>query len=180
MAKSAQMTFVVSEKILRVQTTQQSPTRVETMAFPVDNIARVVVTPIRPDYSRAILEFLVGMAIVGLLLAGAGEVADELTSLAVVVAVILTVRLLVVLSTRPYYVLLVETTGPPFAKLASRDKAEVELIGQQIVSAINNPQATFQYRVEHLHIGDTVKLIGGSGNIGKVGKWAATSILVTE
>jgi hypothetical protein len=163
------MRLWVSERILHIETTLPSPTRVETMAYPVDNLARVVVTPNRPDYARATLEFLLGLSLLGAFVTGVGDLAADFGALVLAVAFILLIRLLVVLTTRPRYVLLVETTGPAFARVVSRDEALIQAVGTQIVDAINNPQAAFQYRIDHLHIGDKIKLLGGSQNIGKVG-----------
>ncbi|MDT0342853.1 DUF6232 family protein [Streptomyces litchfieldiae] len=148
------------------------------MAFPVDNIARVVVSPHVPDRGKAFLQFLVAMTILGLSAALVNAALEDendapagaVTGITYAVAVILTIRLLSVLVRRSYYVLLVETSGPPFARLHSRDQQLIRQIGEQIIDAINNPQAAFMYRIEHLQIGDTIKLIGGSGNTGKVSK----------
>ncbi|WP_159029752.1 DUF6232 family protein [Streptomyces marincola] len=166
-------TVQVSRKILWVTTRVPSPPGLETMVFPLDNVARVTVTPHRPDRMRALLKFLVLMVLLRLLMillsGGAGEaVPDVAGGVAAAVAVGLTVQLLVVVTRRSYYVLLVETTGPPFARLYSRDEQLMQRVGAAIVAALDNPQATFHYRIEHFQIGDTIKLIGGSGNTGKV------------
>ncbi|UCM90443.1 DUF6232 family protein [Streptomyces marincola] len=173
MAKGVETTVQVSRKILWVTTRVPSPPGLETMVFPLDNVARVTVTPYRPDRMRALLKFLVLLLLlrllVTLLAGGAGEaVANAVEGVAAVVTLGLTVQLLIVLTRRSYFVLLVETTGPPFARLYSRDEQLMQRVGAAIVAALDNPQVAFHYRIEHFQIGDTIKLIGGSGNTGKV------------
>jgi hypothetical protein len=163
------MRLRVSERILHVETTLLSPKRVETIAYPVHNLARVVVTPHRPDYARAALEFLIGLGVLGAFMAAASDLAADLSGFVLAVALLLAIRLVVVLATPARYALLVETSGTAFTRVVSRDEALIQTIGSQIVDAINNPQAAFQYHIEHVHIGDKIKLLGGSQNIGKVG-----------
>lgn len=142
-------------------------------AYPLQNIARaqaVRVTPKSRWTGKSLaavgcLGFLALWLIVGLA-AAARSPAVILLVVALVVAAII-----VALSRRkkaPYYALIIETSGNPRRALVSTDGAKVGNLVQEIMDAIDNPEAEFQTVVHNVQYGDNFVQVGDR-NVGKVG-----------
>jgi hypothetical protein len=67
----------------------------------------------------------------------------------------------------PLYALVIETSGSPRRALVSTDGAKVSNLVQQIMDAIDNPDAEFQTVVQNVQYGDNFVQVGDQ-NVGKV------------
>ncbi|UVS76966.1 DUF6232 family protein [Actinokineospora sp. UTMC 2448] len=139
-------------------------------AYPLHNIARVWSTPVRPDVRRALGRFLATCAF-GVLVGMAGAYLSGMSAMGgalfLIVAFVGLLVLIITLARRTRYGLIVETTGPPYALIVSRDEAQVGGLVKQIAHAINNPQAEFHYVIENLHFGDNITQIGDRNSVHK-------------
>jgi len=162
-------------------------------AYPLQNIARAQTARLVPNRAWAWRRFLAALVFEVLLVAAAAvalRLAPRVSSvrgynavhavhgvavgvlvLAVVLAVISTIRLMVRLSKGTYYTLFIETAGTPHRLLVSPDQYAVTKLFQQIMEAINNPQVEFEERVKtiHYHFGDEFTQYGDH-SIGKVSR----------
>jgi pSer/pThr/pTyr-binding forkhead associated (FHA) protein len=164
---------------------------VDDEAYPLQNIARAQTVELRRDRGAALWRYLKAMVcwvLLGAAATAATEFSTRLSSsqgsnalhdagvgvlvLALVLAVISTIRLIAVLLSRTYYALVIETSGTPSTALVSDDEAQVRQIVHGIISAIDNPQAEFEVKVEnhnYKHFGDNITQYG-AGSTGKVSK----------
>ncbi|MEU6622098.1 DUF6232 family protein [Streptomyces litmocidini] len=139
-------------KVIRVEVSKRV-LWIGASAYPLQNIARATTVRIKPPRARAVGNFVKAVLVTGLLLVAAlalaqsGELSGSDRELitrgagvtaAVLVAAFL-VRLLVVLFTRTYYALVVETSGNPLTLLASLDRDEVHQLVRDIMRAIEDP-----------------------------------------
>jgi hypothetical protein len=142
-------------------------------AYPLQNIARAQAVRVTPKSSwtgknRAVggcLGFLAFLLIVGL-----GAAAHNPAVILLVVALVV-VAIIVALTRRkksPYYALIIETSGNPRRALVSTDGAKVGNLVQEIMDAIDNPEAEFQTVVHNVQYGDNFVQVGDR-NVGKVG-----------
>jgi Family of unknown function (DUF6232) len=143
--------------------------RIGAAAYPVQNIARAQTVTLVPRRGRAWRRFLLAVVLSMLLAAGAAVAANQATGLpssgltalhgAVVAAgalvVISTIRLMVNLSARTYYGLVIETAGTPRTALVSTSQREVAGLVNAIMAAIDDPGAEFHYHMENVQIGGT-------------------------
>lgn len=167
---------------------------VDGAAYPLHNIVRVRTFQIKPDRGEAFLQFLKWLGgtaalIIVLQIASAdsgsssgseyrsANSADSLWSIGAIMTVILLVRLVTQLAAPSRHVLSVETSGPSTALVTLPDKEQLRQLVRQIVYAIEHPETEFAVRVERLsinpsnyHLGDTVNMYGGIGNMGVVKK----------
>ncbi|MGW5055573.1 DUF6232 family protein [Actinokineospora sp. NPDC004072] len=65
------------------------------------------------------------------------------------------------------FALSVETAGPAYAFIVTYDPAQIHGLVDQITHAINNPEAEFHYRIEHVQFGDTITQIGDRSSVNK-------------
>jgi hypothetical protein len=146
---------------------------VGTEAYPLQNIARaqaVKVTPKNPwtGKSRAVGGCLGFIAFLILVSLGA---AMHSAGAVLLVAAIIVAAIIAVLARRkkqPYYALIIETSGNPRRALVSTDGAKVGNLVQEIMGAIDNPEAEFQTVVHNVQYGDNFMQVGDR-NVGKVG-----------
>jgi hypothetical protein len=142
-------------------------------AYPLQNIARAQAVKMIPKSpwtgkSRALggcLGFIAFWIIVALSAAmhSAGPV--------LFVAAVIVAAVIVTLARRkkqPYYALIIETSGNPSRALVSTDGAKVGNLVQEIMGAIDNPEAEFQTVVHNVQYGDNFMQVGDR-NVGKVG-----------
>jgi hypothetical protein len=140
-------------------------------AYPLHNIARAQTVKLVPNRALALARYIRAIALWVVL----GLVAMIVTQNELVAAVVLvlivanTVRLITKLSAATFYALVIETAGTPYRALVSTDENLVTHIVHEIMDAINNPQAEFQFQVENFHVGDKIEQFGNQ-NVGKVGK----------
>jgi hypothetical protein len=126
-------------------------------AYPLHNIARVSTAELVYRKGRAVARFIgflllwvfLGIfALVALFVGGVLDT-DEQTSAATravativgIILLILFIRLLILLSRRKLWALVIETAGTSHRALVSRDRALLDGLVQRIVFAINNPTA---------------------------------------
>ncbi|MFK0152507.1 DUF6232 family protein [Streptomyces sp. NPDC090493] len=153
-------------------------------AYPLHNIARAATVRFEPDRKAAVWRFLKSILILAVLAVAATIASDRIEQLSrykrdvmhgvaifvLVLTFIFAVRLLLVLITRTYYALVIETSGTPRAVLVSPNASEMSGLVRQITGAISNPHATFRTEITNHynnHIGDKINQIGGVGNTGK-------------
>jgi hypothetical protein len=166
-------------------------------AYPLQNIARAQAIELPPPRGAAIRHYLgvvifcvilgVGSAVAATKVATIATVPSAALSalhgveiVAVALIVISTIRLVVKLSARTLYALVIETAGTPFAALASAERNTVIDLVKKIMDAIDNPQADWNLKVENVHVGDVIHdgdmihgdkiKVAGSQNVGKVYK----------
>src|SRR6266568_8317188 len=143
-------------------------------AYPLQNIARARAVRVIPKSrwtgkSRAqagCLGFLAFLFVLGL-----GAAAHSAGGVLVVVVAIVAVAIVVALTrrkTQPYYALIIETSGNPRRALVSTDGAQVGNLVEEIMDAIDNPEAEFQTVVNNVQYGDNFVQVGDR-NVGKVG-----------
>ena len=157
-------------------------------AYPLQNIARAQTIAIVPDRARAVRRFVAQVLVwatlaVGAALAVTAEQArivqaqvphadpDQLRHLAWAAALVLfavsTIRLMVLLSRRTYYVMIIETAGSPRTALASYDEREVSSLVAEVMNAIHNPEVHYETRVHNItSIGEQYN-VSGQHNLGK-------------
>ncbi|MEU7292746.1 DUF6232 family protein [Streptomyces exfoliatus] len=155
-------------------------------AYPLQNIARATTIKIKPPRARAVGRFVKSLLVTGLLAAAAlaaaqaGEVSSSDRELvtqgvaitaAVLVAAFL-LQLIVVLLTRTYYALVIETSGNPRALLASVDRNEVHQLVRDIMRAIEDPAFPgFVKQMVTYNIGSMRDFYNasGAGSVGRMG-----------
>ena len=163
-------------------------------AYPLRNIARAQAIELPPQRGTAIRRYLGAVIFCVILGVVAAVAATKLTTVAsvpssaftalhgveiaaVALIAISTIRLLVKLSARTLYALVIETAGTPFAALVSTERNRVIELVRMIMDAIDNPEADWNLTVENFHVGDQIhgdKIYGdkikvaGSRNVGKV------------
>lgn len=141
-------------------------------AFPVTNITRVRALSWGTARGPAVSAFVRFMILLVALTAGglgAFGVVLVVVAPAATIAVILVSRLVSVLRTKTYYVLVIETGGAAHPALVSLDITEVQDLVARITDAIDDPNAAFAIRIENhiAQIGDTIN-VAGTDNTGKV------------
>jgi Family of unknown function (DUF6232) len=167
-------------------------------AYPLQNIARARAIELAARRGAAVRRYLGAVIFCGILGAAAAVVATKLSTaasppssaltamhgveiVAAALIVISTVRLIVKLSARTLYALVIETAGTPFAALVSTERNTIIDLVRMIMDAIDNPQAEWNLMVKDLHVGDKIagdKIAGdrvsgdkirvaGSHNVGK-------------
>jgi hypothetical protein len=143
--------------------------RIGAAAYPVQNIARAQTVTLVPKRGRAWRRYVVAVVlwvILGVAAAvAANKVAGQsnsgLTALhgaevaALVLVVISTIRLIVNLSARTFYALVIETAGTPRTALVSTKQQEVTGLVNSIMEAIDDAAAEFHYHMENVQIGGT-------------------------
>jgi hypothetical protein len=148
-------------------------------AYPLHNIARAQTIRLEPRRGLAFWRWLRAIALWVILGIGAVVVAgfggattvDDLIGLvaSVVLTLVLisTVRLILALSTRTHFALVIETAGTPHTAVVSPDENLMTKLVFMIMDAIDNPAADFQMAVENFHLGDKITQFGNQ-NLGKV------------
>ncbi|MFD3926548.1 DUF6232 family protein [Streptomyces sp. NPDC058614] len=153
-------------------------------AYPLHNIARATTIRIDPNRKAAVWRFIKSVLVLAILTVAAtvaiervewpsSNKQDAMRGMAIfvlVLAAVFAVQLLLVLTMRTYYALVIETSGTPRAVLVSTNAREVGGLVYRITEAISNPQANFRTEITNYynnHIGDKINQIGGIGNTGK-------------
>lgn len=150
-------------------------------AYPLHNIARAQTIKLVPKRSAAVGSYLGSVIFCVALAVAAGVVAAKATGLpsagltalhgaqlaALVLFLLSTVRLIMRLSQRAFYALIIETAGTPRRALVSPRRDEVTRLVDMIMDAIDNPYAEFKMTVESVHIGDKISMFGDH-SVGKV------------
>ncbi|SEC43464.1 DUF6232 family protein [Streptomyces sp. TLI_105] len=172
-------------KVIRVEVSKRV-LWIGASAYPLQNIARATTVRFKPQRARAVGNFVKSVLITGLLLVAAlaAAQADELSgsdrelivqgaevTAAVLVAAFLA-RLVVVLFTRTYYALVVETSGNPLTLLAGVDRDEVHQLVRDIMRAIEDPDFTgFVKQMVTYNIGSMRDFYNasGAGSVGRMG-----------
>jgi hypothetical protein len=148
----------MSHKRTDVEINQQI-LRIGDAAYPVRNIARARTARLGPTRGAVLRRYLRAVVLWVILAIGAAvanshglaSVTDVLAFLIAVLVVISTIRLIIMLSRRRYYALVIETAGPPDTVLVSPDENHLHEIVDKIMDAINNPAATFHTSIENYH-----------------------------
>ncbi|MEV6840385.1 DUF6232 family protein [Streptomyces sp. NPDC051133] len=143
-------------------------------AYPLRGVTATRRAVILPDRWNAVKSFLKSLLVLFVLLIIAvtvGEsVSDTVKELAMSLGMILCVVLIVVLVKRlrtpEIYELIIETASSAQTVVASPNFMRVGALDNQIMEAINNPQAEFQLQIENAHIGDRITQ-HGNHTIGK-------------
>lgn len=158
-------------------------------AYPLRNIARVQPVKLVPSRGAAVRRFLkavVFCVVLAVAAAAAAGVASRVSStqgynalhgvavglfaLAAVLAAISTIRLIIRLSRRAAYALVIETAGTPRTALVTYDENLVFHLARRITDAIGNPQQQWRERVSVINNynvdarGSQGAQIGGYGN----------------
>jgi hypothetical protein len=147
--------------------------------YQLRNIARVQNLTLTPDRTHilgklfgrgvvAVVALVIFNAIVG---QGMGLSSGSLTVLNAIAVIVLggfAIKYLVAASRKPWYILLMETTGSPFGVLYSKQSSQIDKLVSLIWDAMENPPTSPRL----MHIGDVVmgdklKMIGDR-NIGKL------------
>jgi hypothetical protein len=147
-------------------------------AYPLQNIARAQARKITPHPGTPVRDYIkavIGWLIVGIILSAIlGAVAHSGALAALVWLAVLavlawrTVQLVQKLHLdNTYYALIIETAGNPNTALISRDASVVSELVQEIMAAIDNPNAEFSQNVTNYHLGDKITQYGNS-NVGKI------------
>jgi hypothetical protein len=143
--------------------------RIGTAAYPVRNIARAQTVALIPNREAAWRRYVVAVALWVILGVAAAVAVNKVTGLpnsgltalhgvevaALVLVVISTIRLIVNLSARTFYALVIETAGTPSTALVSANPQEVTGLVNAIMEAIDDPAAEFHYHMENVQIGGT-------------------------
>lgn len=138
-------------------------------AYPLHNIVRAKTAKIVPDHKAAWRRYLGGVVLwvfLGISAAVAIKLAPRVTPvqgstalhdvaigvlvLADTLFVINTITLLVRLTKEPYYLLSIETAGTSYRLLANAEATPLRKLVHEIMTAIDNPAATFHYEIENL------------------------------
>jgi hypothetical protein len=167
---SKEITVAVSRRILWIGAE----------AYPLQNIARAQTISLAPNRGAAIRNFalwmLVGVGLViGLRYATGRPLPSQLRPylpLAQIVVVICVVslvvlsiiRLIVVLTRRTLYVLIIETAGTPHRALVSAEKFQVDDLVRKIMGAIDNPGADFKVKMKSIDLRGSQGVQVGGGN----------------
>jgi hypothetical protein len=143
--------------------------RIGAAAYPVQNIARAQTVTLVPKRRTAWRRYVVAVVLWVILGVAAAVAANKLAGLsnsgltalrgaevaALVLVVISTIRLIVNLSARTFYALVIETAGTPRTALVSTNQQEVTGLVNSIMEAIDDPAAEFHYHMENVQIGGT-------------------------
>ncbi|MFG2042958.1 DUF6232 family protein [Dactylosporangium sp. NPDC048998] len=152
-------------------------------AYPLQNIARVSTAEVVYRKGAAVARFvgytlfwiLLGIvALVALFVTGVLQT-DEQTELAITVAggvvgLLILVRLVALLSLllrRGLWALIIETAGTSHRAVISADKRLITTLVREIVTAINDPSATFSHTITNIVMGDQYNQYGRNST-GKV------------
>ncbi|MFF3126108.1 DUF6232 family protein [Streptomyces sp. NPDC057908] len=156
-------------------------------AYPLHNITRVHTFELRPKRAEAFMSFLKWLGITFVLFVlfqmtnenspSDGESADGSAGtvglLAIAIAIGLVVRLVKDLAAPSEHVLAVETSSASSALVTLPNPDQLRQLVRYLVTAIENPEAEFQVRVERVlvnpknyHFGDNVNMYGGMFNTG--------------
>ena len=154
-------------------------------AYPLQNIARAQTVRLDPARSHAVWTF-VKSVLLWIFLGAAGSVplryvptlseedVDRLTGyIAIAVtalAVFSAVRLLVVLSRRTLYALVIETAGTPRTAVVSPHWHVLNGLVNQIMAAISNPAAEFHQQVVNHYGSQFVNQQGANNVMGSVNR----------
>ncbi|MET9853442.1 DUF6232 family protein [Streptomyces sp. NPDC006450] len=140
--------------------------------YPLHNVVRVRSFVLRPNRTKALLQFAQWMVVVVVLslLRGLPDGARLILAVVMIFLVALLVRRL----TRPdVFAMAVETSGAPAAVVTLTHRDELRRLVRSIVDAIEHPEREFSVYVQQLqvklgdyHFGDTVNINGGNGNKG--------------
>jgi hypothetical protein len=76
-------------------------------------------------------------------------------------------RLLSLLTQRSLWALIIETAGTSHRAVISRDRNLLNTLVREIVTAINDPRATFSHTINNLVMGDQYNQLGRN-SVGKV------------
>jgi hypothetical protein len=152
-------------------------------AYPLSNIARVSTADVVHRKGVAIARFiaftlfwlLLGVIVLVALVVGNVLQTDEQTDLAIkvaggIVGVLILyrlARLLSLLTQRSLWALIIETAGTSHRAVISRDRSLLNTLVREIVTAINDPRATFSHTINNLVMGDQYNQLGRN-SIGKV------------
>lgn len=158
-------------------------------AYPLHNIVRVQTTVLTPDREKAVVQFLkwAGVLIAAYVLvalladAGSGYSGDEdsdveaMRGVAIIVGICLLGQLVYRLSRPDVHAMVVEVTSASIALVTMEDESQLDAVVQNLVHAIDHPEAEFSIRMEKVelnlksyHLGDSVNIYGGVGNTGVV------------
>lgn len=143
---------------------------VEQQAYPLAQVTRVQPIELRSNRRRMVLTYggkaaaTIVIAVVGLMFLGSfGQAISPTISMVfgIVMLVILvahTVRLVRRLTRSHLYILSVASAGRPHAAVVSTNKELVHDLSTRVIDAIDNPNAEFEIRVDHVEIlhGDKV------------------------
>lgn len=130
-------------------------------AYPIPHIAMVELStwrlswpPVLRSYGKAVLLYAVALVLATMLSDSILFRMESLPKLVLFVIaihfVVKTFKLLEILTAGPYQVLLLRTTGASIEAIISPDQHHLTKIAQDIVDGINNPQATFTYKIKKL------------------------------
>lgn len=156
-------------------------------AYPLHSIARAQAVKLVPKRGAALghyLKVMLPLVLLGVAAAVALRLAPRVNSvqgynvahgvavgvlvLAAVLALVSTARLITRLSQQILYALVIETAGNPRTALVSPDERVVTELVQQIMDAIDNPDADFP-PIQVLDFGDKINQYGQI-NVGKVSR----------
>ncbi|MEU3600271.1 DUF6232 family protein [Streptomyces sp. NPDC006798] len=163
---------------------------VDQAVYPLANITRVHTSTFHPNRWRAFVTCVkvVGATVaVSLVLALLSAVASGVDSdsgssdffglvgaVTSVIAIFAVIKMLIVMFSPSYPILVIETSGPPAVLLPGTDRAALQEITLQISRSLENPDIELTLRVQSLtigntsnyHYGDTVNMFGGERNTG--------------
>lgn len=143
--------------------------RIGAAAYPVQNIARAQTVTLIPKRGTAWRHYVVAVMFWVILGVAAAVAVKKVTGLsnsgltalhcvevaALVLLVVSTIRLIVKLSARTFYALVIETAGTPRTALVSANQREVTRLVDEIMEAIDDPAAEFHYHLENVQLGGT-------------------------
>ena len=111
-------------------------------------------TPALQAYAKSLLLYVVVLVAATTLGSSILIRSETLPKLALFVVAIFfvarTIRLLEILSSGTYHVLVIRTAAASIEALISSDQRQLTKVADEIVQAINNPQANFTYQIEKL------------------------------
>jgi hypothetical protein len=148
-------------------------------AYPLQNIARAQVGTLRPEHGTPVRNYLkdllrwIGLCVaifIATAILGLHKADAYVIYVFVVLIVISTIRLARALDQerkkRPYYLLLLQTSGDPRTVLASTDQDQIYELVRVIMEAIDNAAIAYQNWISN-HYGDIISQYGNE-NIGKM------------
>jgi hypothetical protein len=151
-------------------------------AYPLQNIARAQTLQVTPPRETPIREYIksvagwvflgIGVTIVLNIASMHASTLVGLLWLAILAALVVrTFKLISALRNRKqtYYALVIETAGTPNTALVSPDSGVVFELVQEIMAAIDNPQAEYSQQVTNVHLGDKITQFGND-NVGKISR----------
>lgn len=143
--------------------------RIGAAAYPVQNIARAQTVTLVPKRGTAWRRYVVAVVFWVILGVAAAVAVKKVTGLsnsgltalhgvevaALVLLVVSTIRLIVKLSARTFYALVIETAGTPRTALVGANQREVTQLVNEIMEAIDDPAAELHYHMENVQLGGT-------------------------